>query len=64
MKIAEIDIRDKINDEIKVQGRKLTWLADTVEINYNTLYSIIVQKTITLTDETREKINDALGTDF
>ena len=64
MKVAEIDVRDKINDEIKSQGRKLTWLADTVEINYNTLYSIIVQKTISLTDETKEKINDALGTDF
>lgn len=58
------DIREQINDERIKQGRTLTWLAKTIEINYNTLYSIIVQKTINLTDDTKEKINDALGTNF
>lgn len=64
IRVEEVDVRDQLCKEIKIQGRKLTWLAETIGMNYNTLYSILIQKTINLSEENRTLINNALGTDF
>lgn len=58
------DARDEIVEFMEHTGRKLKWLADVTDINYNTLFSILKQKTISLSQDNLDKINKALDTDF
>lgn len=64
METKELDIRDAIMEKMNKEGRSLAWLAKQMGINYNTLYSILIHKTISLSDINKEKINTLLGEDF
>lgn len=59
-----LDIRDKITEKLQKEGRTLRWLSKTTEINYNTLYGILYQKTTKLSPDKIVSINEALGTEF
>lgn len=63
-KKTKTDIRDVIKEHLESEERSLAWLSRKTEINYNTLYSIMVHKTITLSEENLKKINTALDTEF
>jgi len=58
------DARDLIRAKMTAEGRTLQWLSDMVEINYHTLYTLLVRKTFKLSQENLDKINKALGSDF
>lgn len=58
------DVRDTINVWLAEQDRTIHWLAKKADINYSTLYSILFQKIIKMSEEKLDKINDVLGTDF
>lgn len=64
MDTKELDLRDVIMDKMNREGRTLAWLAKEMEINYNTLYSVLIHKTISLSDHNKGKINEVLGTDY
>lgn len=63
-----VDNRDEIVDKIWLKleeiERPLYWLAEKAEINYNTLYGIMRQRTYKISDKYLPSINDVLGTDF
>ncbi len=59
-----VDARDQIMAKMTAEGRTLKWLSTMVEINYNTLYFLLVRKQIKLSQENLDKINSALETDF
>lgn len=58
------DVRDLIMDKMEDDGRTLTWLAEKIDVNYNTLHSCLIKKTFSLSEERLDKINELLGTDF
>jgi len=58
------DVRDIINNKMEAEGRALSWLAEKTGINYNTLYSCIKRKIFPITQESLDKINKALETDY
>lgn len=58
------DVRDLIMEKMKSEGRMLTWLAETTDIPYDTLYSCLKKKLFSLSEDNLESINEALGTDF
>lgn len=64
METKELDLRDVIMDKMNKEGRTLAWLAKEMDINYNTLYSVLIHKTISLSEINKAKINEVLGTDF
>jgi lambda repressor-like predicted transcriptional regulator len=59
-----VDTRDEIVAYLKEEERSIAWLSKKTEINYNTLYSILVQKIIALSKTNLKKINEVLGTSF
>ena len=61
---VKVDIRDLITNKMTKEGRKLRWLSTTANINYNTLYAILIQRTTKLSKDKIDSINKALGTDF
>lgn len=58
------DVRDLIMEKMNDEGRTLTWLAEKIEVNYNTLHSCLIKKTYDLSTERLKNINKALGTNF
>lgn len=59
-----VDVRDTIVNHLEQIERNLSWLATKTGYNYNTLYSIFVQKTVQLSDEKLNTINSVLKTKF
>lgn len=59
-----VDVRDTIVNHLEQIERNLNWLAIKTGYNYNTLYSIFVQKTVQLSDEKLNTINSVLKTKF
>jgi len=58
------DVRDEIMDWLKENERNLHWLSGKCMYNYNTMYSIFVQKIIKLSNKRLNVINIVLGTKF
>lgn len=58
------DVRNKILQHLETEERNLRWLSRKTGIVYATLYSCFIQRTFNLSEESLEKINDALGTEF
>jgi len=58
------DVRDVIMAHLKADQRSLRWLSEKTGYNYNTLYSIFVQRIINISDDRLETINFHLGTKF
>ena len=65
-KVKETDLRDVIIGHMKKPevDRDLVWLAKNTGISYSHLYYVFVRKERDLTDDTQNKIFNALGTDF
>lgn len=65
---TEVDVRDIIVDKIHLKleeiERPLFWLAEKTGIKYNTLYTIMRQRTMKISDKYLPSINEVLGTDF
>lgn len=61
---AKKDTRDLIVAYLKSEQRTIGWLATQTEIPYPTLYFVLSRKERTLTDQTKEKINSILKTNF
>ena len=59
-----IDVRDEILNHLEKIERSLMWLSKKADINYNTMYSIFIQKTIELSEDKLKKINTMLETKF
>lgn len=60
-----MDVRDNIIDHLEKNERSLAWMVRQIEgANYHTMYSVLVQKKIKLSDLTLSKINKALQTKF
>lgn len=64
MEVNTIDIRDEVVAHLKSIERNIAWLARKIGVKYATLYSILVQKTINLSDDNRKAINKVLKTNF
>jgi len=58
------DTRDLILEELQSQERNLAWLNRKTKIPYPTLYSILRQKLILMSDDKLKVINKVLGTSF
>jgi len=58
------DIRDVIMKQMKDEGRSLTWLSKKTEISYDTIYSCLVKKLFSLSQDNLDKVNEALETDY
>jgi hypothetical protein len=58
------NVKDEILLYLESEERPLAWLARKTEIPYATLYSIFIQRVMTLSDSNLIKINRALNTDF
>lgn len=58
------DVRDAILLHLEKIERPLSWLSDKTEIPYPTLYSVLKQRTFSLSDSNLAKINRVLDTDF
>lgn len=58
------DPKQQIVDHLESIERSLRWLALKAEIPYGTLYGIIYQGTMELTQDRIASINTVLGTDF
>lgn len=48
---------------LEARGVKQTWLADQTDISPEHISNILAERVL-CTDENRDKINEALGTDF
>jgi lambda repressor-like predicted transcriptional regulator len=60
-----MDVRDNIIAHLEKNERSLAWMVRQIEgANYHTMYSVLVQKKIKLSDLTLSKINKALQTKF
>jgi len=60
-----MDVRDNIIAHLQKNERSLAWMVRQIEgANYHTMYSVLVQKKIKLSDLTLSKINKALQTKF
>lgn len=57
-------IIDKIYLKLEEIERPLYWLAKKADINYNTLYGIMRQKNIKLSEKYLSSINKVLGTNY
>lgn len=58
------DVRDDIMAHLKNIERGLKWLCRQTKLNYNTMYSTLVQKLIELSDDKLQAINQVLKTKF
>lgn len=58
------DPKQQIIDHLSGIERSLRWLAIKADIPYGTLYGIIYQGTMDLTEDRLSAINNVLGTDF
>ena len=58
------DVRDDIMIHLGEIERSLRWLCRKTGLNYNTMYSTLVQKLIELSDEKLAIINKVLKTKF
>lgn len=63
-KETKISVKDAILLHLEQIERPLSWLSDKTEIPYPTLYSVLKQRTFSLSDKNLEKINKVLDTDF
>jgi lambda repressor-like predicted transcriptional regulator len=60
-----MDVRDDIIAHLEKNERSLAWMVRQIEgANYHTMYSVLVQKKIKLSDLTLSKINKTLQTKF
>ena len=60
-----MDVRYNIIAHLEKNERSLAWMVRQIEgANYHTMYSVLVQKKIKLSDLTLSKINKALQTKF
>ncbi len=60
-----MDVRDNIIAHLEKNERSLAWMVRQIDgANYHTMYSVLVQKKIKLSDLTLSKINKALQTKF
>ena len=60
-----MDVRDNIIAHLEKNERRLAWMVRQIDgANYHTMYSVLVQKKIKLSDLTLSKINKALQTKF
>lgn len=59
-----IDIREKIMEKMRSEGRTLQWLSNETGIKYATLHSCVKRMLFALSQENLDKIQTALGTIF
>ena len=63
-----MDNRDELVDKIWLKleelERPLYWLSEKSGINYNTLYAIMRQRTVKISDKYLPSINDILNTNY
>ena len=59
----ELPVHIKLRNELKKQGRTISWLASELEFCYSHTHSILTGR-FTLTEKNRKKINELLGTDY
>jgi lambda repressor-like predicted transcriptional regulator len=60
----KVDVREEILAHLKMIDRKLNWLATKTGMNYNTMYSIFIQKVVQLSQDRLDIINEVLETKF
>ena len=58
------DVRDAILLHLEQIERPLSWLSDKTEIPYPTLYSVLKQRTFSMSEKNIVKINKVLDTNF
>ena len=63
-KETKLNVKDAILLHLEQIERPLSWLSDKTEIPYPTLYSVLKQRTFSLSEKNLEKINKVLETDF
>ena len=60
-----MDVRDDIIAHLEKNERSLAWMVRQIEgANYHTMYSVLVEKKIKLSELNLTKINKALNTKF
>jgi hypothetical protein len=63
--LESVDTRDEIIAHLKEIRRPLAWIAKpNTDIPYGSIYSIFEQKVMDLKQDSLDKINKFLGTDF
>lgn len=60
----KLDVRDEIKNWLNDNQRTLGWVAKQTGFSYHTLYSILTLKTVNISDEKLETINNLLETKF
>jgi len=63
-KETKLNVKDAILLHLEQIERPLSWLSDKTEIPYPTLYSVLKQRTFSLSDKNLDKINKVLDTHF
>jgi hypothetical protein len=59
-----IDVRDEILAYLESEQRPLRFISNNTDIPYGSVYSIFEQRTMELTQEKLDKVNQVLGTNF
>lgn len=59
-----IDVRDEILTYLESEQRPLRFISNNTDIPYGSVYSIFEQRTMELTQEKLDKVNQVLGTNF
>lgn len=58
------NVKDQILLHLEQIERPMAWLSRKSGIKYGTLYSILIQRIMNLSDKNLVKINKAMGTSF
>lgn len=58
------NVKDQILIYLEQIERPMAWLSRKSGIKYGTLYSILIQRIMNLSDKNLVKINKAMGTSF
>ena len=62
--VETLDVQEQIKAHLKADDRTIRWLSEKTGVKYHTLYAILKQRVIKLSDERLAKINEVLGTNF
>lgn len=61
--VEERDPRELFREHLEMRGTKQKWLADQTGVSQEHISNILCSRVL-LTDEVRQKINEALGTEY